>query len=58
MNGASDDGRIPFKQNHFIRASSLVGRMKVIGQMNSLAGLHVASIKQVSFLVLLKCQII
>lgn len=43
-----DDGRIPFKQSHFLKASQLVGRMKVIGQMNSLAGLHVASIKHVT----------
>lgn len=43
-----DDGRIPFKQSHFLKASGLVGRMKVIGQMNNLAGLHVASIKHVS----------
>ncbi|KAI6176622.1 hypothetical protein M3Y97_00818200 [Aphelenchoides bicaudatus] len=45
-----DDGRIPFKQSHFLRASSLVSRMKVIGSMKTVAGLHVASIKQVSTL--------
>jgi hypothetical protein len=43
-----DDGRLPFKQNHFLKAGSLVGRMKVIGHLKTVAGLHVASFKHVS----------
>ncbi|KAI6187764.1 hypothetical protein M3Y98_00280100 [Aphelenchoides besseyi] len=42
-----DDGRIPFGQSHFLKASGLVNRMKIIGPMNSLAGLRVDSIRHV-----------
>lgn len=33
-----------------MKAGSLVGRMKVIGHMNTLAGLHIASVRHVTHL--------
>ncbi|CAD5220609.1 unnamed protein product [Bursaphelenchus xylophilus] len=46
----TEDSRIPFAQNYFIDSDVIVRKLKVVGALNSLAGLRVDSIIKVTTL--------